>query len=339
MRTFKSFIFALGSLAIVLGAPARVEAQFTPCNDCARWRVCPLGSCYFEAKCCTYYSGAPSTYARCSELANAGWNIERRQYDVSPNGCWVTKPDGRNEDCVGTYCSSGGGGGDECECEPGSSPCNYEDDGSGVPRDGCNCCADNSPLLIDLRGNGYRLSSAAEGVLFDVNGLSNIRWVGWPVDADDSWLAFDRDGNGTIDSGAELFGNAVRLRSGRVARNGYEALAEFDDNGDGLVDSRDTGFSQLRVWSDTNRNGKSEAGELRPLVAVGIAALSTEYRESGRRDRAGNEYRLRAKFFMDNGAQRFSYDVFWTTLPLTGTVQASLRGCGSRRPAIRTDQP
>jgi len=59
----------------------------------------------------------------------------------------------------------------------------------------------------------------------------------------------DRNGNGLVDGGDELFGNNTRLRDGRRAPHGYIALAELDDNGEGQIDSRDAAFVRLRLWT------------------------------------------------------------------------------------------
>jgi hypothetical protein len=178
----------------------------------------------------------------------------------------------------------------------------------------CDCCVNFTPILIDLRGDQIRLSGAEDGATFDINGLGRTLRVAWPSDPDDAFLVLDRNGNGVVDNGTELFGNTMRLRDGRVASHGYQALAELDANGDGWVDSPDPAFASLRLWQDRNRNGASEEGELAPLRAYGILRLSTDYIESARRDRFGNRFRFRAKVMCDSPpSERFSYDVFPVT--------------------------
>jgi len=177
--------------------------------------------------------------------------------------------------------------------------------------DQCGCCYNYSPIVIDIAGNGVEFSSAESGVFFDINGRGIFKRVAWPLSADDAWLALDGNGNGSIDDGSELFGNTTRLASGELAEQGYAALAELDANQDGTVDARDPAFVRLRLWRDLNRDGISEAGELFGLSGQGIVALSTDYRESGRRDRWGNRFRYRAKVTASQPPHsRFSYDVF-----------------------------
>ncbi|MBI2222633.1 MAG: hypothetical protein HYU53_15665 [Acidobacteria bacterium] len=98
----------------------------------------------------------------------------------------------------------------------------------------------------------------------------------------------DRNGNGEIDDGTELFGSAVPLNGGGVAAHGFQALAELDANGDRLLDAGDPGFAPLRLWFDRNRNGFSESGELELQSSSGVVAVSTAHFTSGHRDRWGN---------------------------------------------------
>jgi len=187
--------------------------------------------------------------------------------------------------------------------------------------DQCGCCLTYSPIVLDLAGDGVRMSSGAEGALFDINGLGRIMWVAWPVGEDDGWLALDRNGNGVIDDGSELFGNTTRLRSGKAAQNGYEALAELDENGDGIVDTHDPQFANLQIWIDADHNGRVGSGELRTLSTTRILGLSTTAKESRRRDAFGNEFRLRAPVnTLDESHQRYSYDVWPDVQPVTGVM-------------------
>jgi hypothetical protein len=188
-------------------------------------------------------------------------------------------------------------------------------------------CVTLSPILIDTAGDGYRLTSADDGVTFDLdaNGIV-VEKVAWTdPTGDDAWLVMDRNGNGRIDSGAELFGSrspAYADTSEPIAPNGYDALLLTEgptyglSKPDRIIDAHDAVFARLQLWLDRNHNGLSEAEELMPLEQAGIVAIRTDYKEESRRDQYGNRFSLKgtAVFRGPQGQpiERNIYDVFLT---------------------------
>jgi len=176
---------------------------------------------------------------------------------------------------------------------------------------GCDYCG-GSPIIIDIAGDGIALTGPSDGVDFDLNGNGTRDRLGWTrPNSDDAWLALDRDGNGTIDRGAELFGDFTP-QPAASNKNGFLALAEFDSNRDRVIDDRDAVFGSLRLWQDRNHNGISESEELHTLVELNVKALELDFKESKRVDEFGNEFKYRAKVKDASKASvgRWAWDVF-----------------------------
>lgn len=177
-------------------------------------------------------------------------------------------------------------------------------------------CSSASPIVLDMAGNGCRFTDARGGVNFDINGDGRRERLSWTsADAQDAFLALDRNGNGLIDDGAELFGNFT-TQPVTSEPNGFVALAEFDKAGnggneDGMISANDAVFSSLLLWEDSNHNGTSEPAEIHSFAGQSITAIELKYRTSNKSDIYGNVFRFRAKAHDVNGpsAGRWVWDV------------------------------
>ncbi len=134
------------------------------------------------------------------------------------------------------------------------------------------------PLVIDLGTPGIELHSIANGVNFDLDNNGFAEKTAW-IGGEDGFLALDRNGNGMIDNGGELFGDQVIMKNGSISASGFEALAELDSNRDGVIDAKDSRFSELLVWIDADHNGISDEDELNTLSELGVISISLDHTE------------------------------------------------------------
>jgi hypothetical protein len=149
-----------------------------------------------------------------------------------------------------------------------------------LPAPACRCSdLDPSPILIDLANDNFSLTSLSGGVRFDLNGDGRAEQLPWTSAAgNDAWLALDRNGDGRITTGRELFGSYTE-QPASAEPNGFIALGLLDSNGDGRVTSADERFAALLLWVDANHDGVSQPTELYPLGARGISSISTVYKK------------------------------------------------------------
>lgn len=178
-----------------------------------------------------------------------------------------------------------------------------------------------SPIVLDLNNNGIETKKIGEGAYFDHDGNGLRESTAW-ISGGDGFLVRDLNGNGKIDDGSELFGNYTILKNGERAGNGFEALAELDENGDGIIDKNDSAYSSLRVWQDENGNGFTEKGELKTLEELGISSIDTGYTSSNKTDANGNKHQQEGSITFEDGSKANATDV-WFQVDITRRIDAS----------------
>lgn len=119
--------------------------------------------------------------------------------------------------------------------------------GDGVKKD---------PLVINFNGTAAELSDVQFAFDLDADGRTEQIAAPRPGSA---FLALDRNGDGKINDGSELFGPKTG--------SGFAELATLDKDGNGWIDEKDPAFSQLKVWSG-GANGTTES-----LKDAGIGAI------------------------------------------------------------------
>ncbi len=137
------------------------------------------------------------------------------------------------------------------------------------------------PLILDLGGDGIDLSSAEEGVEFDMDGDGVKTQTGF-IRGDDALLFVDEYGDGMVHDGRQLFGNT----DGHA--NGFEKLAAHDDNGDGVIDRNDAIWDSLKVWVEKTADGVTTEGETMSLEEAGVESINVGYENVREDDGKGN---------------------------------------------------
>ena len=172
------------------------------------------------------------------------------------------------------------------------------------------------PIILDLDGDGIETVGLDAGVLFDHNGDGVKTGTGW-VGIDDGLLVLDKNNNGTIDNGAELFGDHTILKNGQKAKDGFEAISDLDVNKDGKLNSNDAVFANLRVWRDVNQDGISQTSELKTLSDLGISSINTRASITGGQNQNNGNVIIGSSSFMQSdgtiktsGALNFTGNTF-----------------------------
>ena len=153
----------------------------------------------------------------------------------------------------------------------------------------------SSPVILDMDGDGIELTSNEDGTVFDIDGDGKQDKTSWTKSGqgfDDAFLVLDKNKNGEIDSGKELFGDQ------NGSANGYDELAKLDSNKDGTIDAKDAAYKDLQVWADLDGDGKVGNGELKSLEETGVTSISTQNTGTvgEKQDQYGNDISLESTF-------------------------------------------
>ena len=171
-----------------------------------------------------------------------------------------------------------------------------------------------SPIVIDLNGDGVKTISRKNGkTYFDLDNNKFAENTSW-IDKNDGILINKTLITNSITNGSELFGNHTLLKDGSLANNGFEALKEFDENKDGVINELDTlAYENLAIWQDANQNAKLDDNELKSLKELGIKEINLNYTNSNFIDENGNEHRQISNVVFENGNRASISDVWFDT--------------------------
>lgn len=251
------------------------------------------------------YQGPPSVYIEHPSYTSVVWEWTN---GINNNGncawsnqqVWRTYPE--IGPCEGSFCCSGE---DQCNNTPGATWV------------ASTCTCQTSPLVIVMSGDfDGAFTSPENGAPFIMLPSGGPALWAWPAVGKDrvGWIVRDRDGNGQIDSGSELYGGATpQSTPAGQPRHGYTALKEEDTNGDGRITSDDVNFSHIAVWFDRNRDGITQNGEIVPLGRLGIVSLDTNYQTISQVDRFGNRFEFQSKAVQQRGRvmrELVVYDIY-----------------------------
>ena len=185
------------------------------------------------------------------------------------------------------------------------------------------------PLLLDL-GTGIGTTSfRAQPVFFDMDHSGTLKSTSW-ADSNTGILAI-ADANGKVTNISQLFspyfGGSAGNNGGvgsALFTNGFTALAAQDTNHDGMINSSDAIWSQLRVWVDGNHDANVGLGELKTLSQLGITQINVSHTPS---EAYNNGNRISATgSFVRNGQTVQMADVDLISDPTSSTLSAMGNG-------------
>jgi len=183
-------------------------------------------------------------------------------------------------------------------------------------------CDDNaSPLFVDMRSEyekskRFTLTAPWAGVWFNILGQNadvpnSPNRISWFDNAAMAYIVLPNS-RGQVLGIDQLFGDNTRGPDGKFASNGYEALAKYDSNSDGVISSEDTVYSRLKIWQDRNHDGKATASEMKSLSEAGLAVIDLHYDSSfAEKDIYGNTVKYKSVAKTTDGGYRLVFDVWF----------------------------
>ncbi len=152
--------------------------------------------------------------------------------------------------------------------------------------------ATTDPLVVNFDGTAAQLSDTK--FLFDLDVDGQKESIS-QLESNSGYLALDKNGDGQINNGSELFGPTTG--------QGFAELANYDDDGNQWIDENDAVFSQLRIWTQDG----SGAGQLSSLADKGIGALylspvSSEFAVKNSQNDLQGQVRSSSLYVNENGS-------------------------------------
>ncbi|MBG2877024.1 hypothetical protein I4902_13890 [Proteus alimentorum] len=169
-----------------------------------------------------------------------------------------------------------------------------------------------TPLVIALVDEGIFTLPDDDNIYFDHNNDGVKESTGW-IDSNSAFLVFDKNENGIIDNGNEMFGNNTPNILGDYAKHGFDALSQYDNNQDNRIDNNDVIWSSLNLWVDKNINGETDIDELVDIECSGIEAINLIYENNGIIDENGNQFLLTSSVIWNDGRHTEISDIVFNT--------------------------
>lgn len=156
----------------------------------------------------------------------------------------------------------------------------------------------HDPLIIDLNGKGVGFTDKKISIDINLDGEKDSIFV--PKNGN-GFLALDKNNNGIIDDGTELFGPETGA--------GFEELSKYDQDQNGWIDENDEIFSSLKIW-EIDENGESTLIGLKEadVGAIFVSGVNTSYRLEAEGEEAG-KIKNSSFYLSENGVARQLHEV------------------------------